>query len=92
MIRHNNRWTRVLVLALGLAPVATSIGCQASVGGQTLPSAYYLRDDVQYFPAGPEFKLTQQVRALEEYKLQQDLLDQDMEEAPPPSSAPPELQ
>ena len=28
-------------------------GCQVDVGGQTLPSAYYLQDDIQYFPAGP---------------------------------------
>ena len=26
-------------------------------GGQTLPSPYYLQDDVQYFPHEPEFKL-----------------------------------
>ena len=34
-----------------------STGCQVDVAGQTLPSPYYLSDDVQYFPAGPEFKL-----------------------------------
>ncbi|MEX0700857.1 MAG: hypothetical protein WD069_02065 [Planctomycetales bacterium] len=64
-------------------PVATLFGCglvctsltgcllQGTVGGQTLPSAYYLEDDVQYFPAGPEFKLTNQVQALEEYRAEQ---------------------
>ena len=30
-----------------------------------------LRDDVQYFPPGPEFRLSKQVEALEEYKLRQ---------------------
>lgn len=44
-------------------------GCQTSVGGQTLPSAYYLRDDVQYFPAGPEFLLSNKVQAIEQYNL-----------------------
>jgi Mg-chelatase subunit ChlD len=29
----------------------------------TLPSPYYLRDDVQYFPAGPEFKLPRETAA-----------------------------
>jgi len=53
----------------GLAMMAT--GCQTSVGGQTLPSAYYLRDDVQYFPAGPEFLLTNTKQAIEQYKLDQ---------------------
>lgn len=50
---------------------SASAGCQSTVGGQTLPSAYYLRDDLQYFPPGPEFKLTRQVEALEEYKARQ---------------------
>jgi len=39
-------------------------GCQVDVGGQTLPSAYYLQDDIQYFPAGPEFKLSREAAAL----------------------------
>jgi hypothetical protein len=39
-------------------------GCQVDVGGQTLPSAYYLQDDIQYFPAGPEFKLSKEAAAL----------------------------
>ncbi len=52
------------VIAASLAPLFT--GCQVSVGGQTLPSAYYLKDDVQYFPAGPEFKLTREAAAIRE--------------------------
>lgn len=52
-----------------------STGCQSTVGGQTLPSAYYLRDDVQYFPPGPEFLLSRQVEAIEEYKLRQQGLE-----------------
>ena len=51
------------VAALGLT------GCQASMAGQTLPSPYYLRDDVQFFPAGPEFQYSNQVQAIEEYQL-----------------------
>ena len=46
--------------------VLCSTGCQVSVGGQTLPSPYYLLDDVQYDPAGPEFKLSREAAALEE--------------------------
>jgi hypothetical protein len=52
------------VVAATLAPLLA--GCQVSVGGQTLPSAYYLKDDVQYFPAGPEFKLTREAAAIRE--------------------------
>ena len=50
-----------LLLAGGLA---SSVGCQVSVAGQTLPSPYYLTDDVQYFPAGPENKLANETAAL----------------------------
>ena len=52
----------VLVVSLSLT------GCQVDVGGQTLPSAYYLQDDIQYFPAGPEFKLSKEAAALKAYK------------------------
>ena len=60
------------LLVLGCAAVSsTLVGCQTTIGGQTLPSAYYLRDDLQYFPPGPEFKLSRQVQALDEYRLRQ---------------------
>jgi len=36
------------------------------VAGQTLPSAYYLTDDVQYYAPGPEFKLAREAAALKE--------------------------
>ncbi|MEM9409586.1 MAG: hypothetical protein AAGA30_00605 [Planctomycetota bacterium] len=55
--------TILLAGALLLASI-TSTGCQVSVGGQTLPSAYFLKDDIQYFPKGPEFKLTREAAAL----------------------------
>ena len=76
------RWPQLGLLACGLLSTAAT-GCQTTIGGQTLPSAYYLDDDVQYFPAGPEFMLPNQVRALEEYKLQQAAIAEGLE-APPP--------
>ncbi len=54
-------------------------GCQTQMGGQTLPSAHYLRDDVQFFPAGPEMQLTNQRQALEEYRATGELLDADLD-------------
>jgi hypothetical protein len=60
--------TRPWLLVLGCAAICSAaVGCQTTVGGQTLPSAYYLRDDLQYYPAAAEFKLARQVQALEEY-------------------------
>lgn len=56
-----------VVASLALAAV-TVTGCQVDSGGQTLPSAYYLQDDIQYFPAGPEFKLSKEAAALKAHK------------------------
>lgn len=72
-LRRLGSWSRLLLVICGLCSTFSQ-GCfmlQSSVGGQTLPSAYYLRDDIQYFPAGSEFLLPNEVQALEEYKLEQ---------------------
>ena len=54
----------VLWLALPiLAIVFVASGCQVNVGGQTLPTPFYLDDDVQYFAPGPEFPLSQEAAA-----------------------------
>ncbi|MDA0253701.1 MAG: hypothetical protein O3C39_04180 [Planctomycetota bacterium] len=58
---------RLALAALGICCLATT-GCQVDVGGQTLPSAYYLQDDIQYFPAGPEFKLSKEAAAQKAYR------------------------
>jgi len=55
---------RRVMLLVAAAAVTFQTGCQVDVGGQTLPSAYYLQDDIQYFPAGPEFKLSKEAAAL----------------------------
>jgi len=68
-------------LMAGLLISANSIGClQTTIGGQTLPSAYYLDDDVQYFPKGPEQKLYRQIRALEKYKADREASQQGLNE------------
>lgn len=56
-----------LLLAGGLAP---SVGCQVSVAGQTLPSPYYLYDDVQYFPAGSENKIANETAAIKKARAE----------------------
>ena len=61
---------RVLLATTALGGLSLT-GCQVDVGGQTLPSAYYLQDDIQYFPAGPEFKLSKEAAALKAYKKEQ---------------------
>ena len=53
-----------------IAAALTMTGCQVSIGGQTLPSAYFLEDDIQYFPKGPEFKLSREAAALKEARAE----------------------
>jgi len=67
-------------LALNSLAICVFSGCQTTIGGQTLPSAYYLRDDVQYFPAGPETQLPLARQAIEDYKAGQRELN---EQVPP---------
>ena len=86
-LKNVSQWPRAALLTLGLLGMAFS-GCQSTVGGQTMPSATYLRDDVQYFIAGEETPLPRLRRALQEYKINQqaaaDGLNDDGGVAPPP--------
>lgn len=70
---------RLALLGCSLFALTTT-GCQTNIGGQTLPSAYYLTDDVQYFPMGPEDKLFNERRALAEYKLEQQSIREGLNE------------
>lgn len=65
------------LLLVAMAAIGSTIcltGCQTTIGGQTLPSPGYLRDDVQYFPSGPDFPHTNTVAAHKQYNAQQDEL------------------
>lgn len=64
---HRGRGFRLLAAVAAIGGLGLT-GCQVDVGGQTLPSAYYLQDDIQYFPAGPEFKLSKEAAAQKAYK------------------------
>lgn len=59
-----NGWKLAALLAL--PAVTLFAGCQVEVGGVTLPSPYYLTDDVQYYAPGPEFKLAREAAAMQE--------------------------
>lgn len=63
----------MIVCGAAMISAVASTGCQVSVGGQTLPSAYFMKDDVQYFPKGPEFKLSREAAALKEARAQESL-------------------
>ncbi|MEZ6072164.1 MAG: hypothetical protein R3C10_18380 [Pirellulales bacterium] len=65
------RTTRLALAAAMLAGTAFTTGCQVDMGGQTLPSAFYLQDDFQYFPPGPEFKLSNEAAHMQQMEQEQ---------------------
>lgn len=65
-----SRWESLLALGMLAIACLGSTGCQVDVAGMTLPSPYYMSDDVQYFPAGPEFKLSNEAAAMKAYKAE----------------------
>lgn len=71
---NTTAWQRTTLAVVGLALVTLATGCQVQVGGQTLPSPWYHTDDVQYFPPGPEFKLTREAAAAKAYKAEAEAL------------------
>ncbi len=76
---HHGVWAAMGCLLLSLS----AIGCQTTVSGQTLPSAYYLDDDVQFFPAGPETPLPNLRRALEQHRIEHEAIEQGLGPAQP---------
>ena len=68
-----SRWARLCLCGIGLAVALSATGCQVSVGGQTLPSPWYLTDDVQYYAPATEFKLSREAAAMKAYKAEQEL-------------------
>ncbi|MEN6498365.1 MAG: hypothetical protein ABFD16_29030 [Thermoguttaceae bacterium] len=64
---------RMVLAGLGLLAAVSLTGCQVDIGGQTLPSPYYMSDDVQYFPPGPEFKLAREAAAQKAARQEQAL-------------------
>jgi hypothetical protein len=53
-----------------LAAVAGLTGCQATYNNQTLPSPYYLSNNIQYYPPGPWFKLQHEADNMKLYNEQ----------------------
>jgi hypothetical protein len=66
---NSTYWMQTTLAGLGLSLAAiSSPGCQGYYAGQTLPSAYYIHDDIQYHAPGPEFKLSREAAAQKAYK------------------------
>lgn len=71
--KTRRRLFRSTLVGLALTAVVGLTGCQMSINGQTLPSGYYMTDDVQYYAPGPEFKLSREAAALRAARAEQAL-------------------
>ena len=70
MKQSNSRTGLLLAVMTAFVSSICLTGCQTTIGGQTLPSPNYLRDDVQYHPAGPENPLSNKVAAARKYNAE----------------------
>jgi len=68
---NQRRRFRTQMLGLGLLACLGLTGCQVVTGSQTLPSPYYLKDDVQYHAPGTEFKLAKEAAAQKAFNQEQ---------------------
>ncbi len=62
--------TKAVLLGMGLTALGAT-GCQSHIAGQSLPSPYYLSDDVQYFAPGSENKLANESAAMKAFDADQ---------------------
>jgi hypothetical protein len=59
---------KIVLLGLVLGGCLGLTGCMGNYSGQNLPSAYYLNSQVQYYPPGNQFPLTNEAGAQKAYK------------------------
>lgn len=63
-MKRNSTWITGILCAAVMASAAVFSGCQVSIAGKTLPSAFYHKDDIEYYRKGPDFKLQREAAAL----------------------------
>jgi hypothetical protein len=78
------RWLAMIGVGAGLGLT----GCQVDIGGQTLPSPYWVTDDVQYFPPGHEFKLQKEADAMSAAERERALIEGEGGPMPPGGQPP----
>lgn len=64
--KSTSRQVRGIVAGTLVLGCSLFTGCQMDIAGQTLPSPYYLTDDVQYYAPASEFKLAKEAAALKQ--------------------------
>jgi hypothetical protein len=64
----NVRLWKLALLGMALASCCGLTGCMGNYSGQNLPSGYYLSSQVQYYPPGNQFPLTNEAAAQKAYR------------------------
>ncbi len=86
------RSPKAVLWGVALAGCCGLTGCMGEYAGQNLPTPYYLGAQIQYFPAGPEFKLTREAAAQKEFRetmeQRQGVNGPAQQLPPPPAPAP----
>ena len=61
-MNRRSHW-RCLAGLLVVGSMALATGCQTWIGGMTLPSPHYLKDNPDFIPKGPAFPLERELSA-----------------------------
>ena len=88
---RNSRSRNAALWGLAIAVCFGLTGCMGEYSGQNLPTPYYLGAQLQYYPAGPEFKLTREANAQKEFRETQEQrqgVQGASQAGPPPVPAP----
>jgi len=64
------RWVLTIMGGTILLGAFSSIGCTVHTNGMTLPSPHWTKQNVQYFPTGPQFPLTKEENMMKEAKAE----------------------
>ncbi len=70
---QRRRSLKYVLAGLTVSASLMATGCQMDIGGQNLPSPYYMRDDVQYYAPGTEDKLANERAAMQAMREEQNL-------------------
>ncbi len=76
MINLQSAARQIMILSVALTGSLTFVGCQTVDEEAVVPAAIHARDDLQYYPPGPEDQLAEQVSAIKQYQQERDGLIQ----------------
>ncbi len=73
-MRHSRRSTRTLIFLLLILPICSIVACRTQQSANTdAHPEIFTTDHIQYFPDGPEFKLSREAVALKAARAEERL-------------------